>query len=63
VGDVITVPMRHALERSAIPSAAASLVVRASELHTDADVVGAIVAAEAVHAAAEGLLVTVSSTS
>lgn len=63
VGDVITVPMRHALERSAIPSATASLVVRASELHTDADVVGAIVAAEAVHAAAEGLLVTVSSTS
>ncbi len=41
VGDVITEPMRRALERSAIPSAVASLAVRQSELDTDADVVGA----------------------
>lgn len=63
VGDVITEPMRRALERSAIPSAVASLRIRQSELTTDADVVGAIVAAETLHAASEGLLVTITSTS
>jgi predicted NBD/HSP70 family sugar kinase len=63
VGDVITEPMRRALERSAIPSAVASLRIRQSELSTDADVVGAIVAAETLHAASEGLLVTITSTS
>ena len=55
--------MRRALERSAIPSAVASLRIRQSELSTDADVVGAIVAAETLHAASEGLLVTITSTS
>jgi predicted NBD/HSP70 family sugar kinase len=63
VGEIITEPMRRALDRSAIPSAAASLVVRKSALDTDADVVGAIVAAEALQAAREGLLVTITSTS
>ncbi|MEW1952435.1 ROK family transcriptional regulator [Terrabacter sp. NPDC080008] len=63
VGELIVEPMRRALERSAIPSAVASLTIEQSQLHTDADVVGAIVAAETAHAAAEGLLVTITSTS
>ena len=63
VGDLITDPMKRALERSAIPSAVASLVVRLSELDTEADVVGAIVAAEVLHTSREGLLVTITSTS
>ena len=63
VGDIILDPMRRALERSAIPSATASLVVRRSELLTGADVIGAVVAAETLHAASEGHLVTIASTS
>ena len=63
VGDLITGPMRRALERSAIPSAAASVEIRRSELDTEADVVGAIVAAEALHASREGFVVTITSTS
>ncbi|MER7072377.1 ROK family transcriptional regulator [Terrabacter sp. NPDC000476] len=62
VGHVLADPMQRALERSAIPSAVASLVVRESELQTDADVVGAVVAAETLHAATEGHLVTITST-
>ena len=46
--------MRASLERCAIPSAAASVVVRASELDTDADVVGALVCAAALLPANEG---------
>ncbi len=56
VGDIITVPMRAALERCAIPSAAATVVLRSSELDTDADVVGALVAAAALLPAGEGVL-------
>ena len=63
VGEIITEPMLRALDRSAIPSAVASLVVRLSELDTDADVVGAIVAAEALQTSREGLLVTITSIS
>jgi predicted NBD/HSP70 family sugar kinase len=63
VGDILTEPMRRALERSAIPSAVASLTVRQSTLQTDADVVGAIVAAEVLHVAGEGLTATSASTS
>ena len=63
VGDIILDPMRRALERSAIPSATASLVVRRSELLTGADVIGAVVAAETLHAANDNLLVTIASTS
>jgi predicted NBD/HSP70 family sugar kinase len=62
VGNLIAEPMRREVERSAIPSAAASLEVRRSELDTDADVVGAIVAAETLLASRQGLLVTITST-
>ena len=64
VGDIIIAPMRQALERSAIPSAAASVAVRMSELKLEADVVGAIVAAQTVHAAADRgpLLASIAST-
>ena len=47
VGPMLISPMRASLERCAIPSAAASVVVRESELETDADVVGALVCAAA----------------
>lgn len=63
VGEIIAAPMRVAIERSAIPSAAASLVVRQTELGTDADVVGAIVAAETLSAAQDPHLITIASTS
>ncbi|MEP7330531.1 MAG: ROK family transcriptional regulator [Terracoccus sp.] len=63
VGEILSVPMRVAIERSAIPSASASLVVRRSELEADADVVGAIVAAEALHASNESPMITIASTS
>jgi len=64
VGDIILDPMRRALERSAIPSATASLVVRQSDLLTGADVIGAVVAAETLHAAAnDSHSVTIASTS
>ena len=45
------------------PGATASLVVRQSELLTGADVIGAVVAAETLHAAREGHLVTIASSS
>lgn len=63
VGPIITTPMRASLERSAIPSATASLVVRLGELDTDADVVGALVAAGALLPANEGVLATAAITS
>ncbi len=63
VGEILSTPMRVAIERSAIPSASASLVVRRSELEADADIVGAIVAAEALHASNESSLITIASTS
>ncbi len=47
VGAVITDPLLTALERCAIPSAAASVSVLASTLMEDADVVGGLVVAEA----------------
>lgn len=46
VGDVVLDPLREAIERCAIPSAAATVRVRASMLQDDADVVGALVVAE-----------------
>lgn len=57
VGSILTDPMLAALERCAIPSAAATVSLRAGELDTDADVVGALAVAEALHVASEGLLV------
>jgi predicted NBD/HSP70 family sugar kinase len=51
VGAVIIEPMLTALERCAIPSAAASVTLRPAELDTDADVVGALVTAQARHLA------------
>jgi predicted NBD/HSP70 family sugar kinase len=58
VGSIITKPMRASLERCAIPSAAASVVVRTGELDTDADVVGALAAAVALLPATDAALVT-----
>ena len=55
VGDMIAGPMRASLERCAIPSAAASVEVRSSELDTDADVVGALVSAAALVPATVGV--------
>ena len=55
VGDIIAVPMRASLERCAIPSAAASVEVRASLLDLDADVVGALVCAAALLPANAGV--------
>lgn len=46
VGTIITVPLQTALERCAIPSAAASVRVEVAALGTDADVVGGLVAAD-----------------
>jgi predicted NBD/HSP70 family sugar kinase len=63
VGSIITTPMRASLERCAIPSAAASVVVRASELGTDADVIGALVAAATLLPATEGAFANVASNS
>ena len=63
VGSIITRPMRASLERCAIPSAAASVVVRTGELDTDADVVGALAAAVAMLPATEAALVTTGSIS
>lgn len=59
VGSIITDPMLAALERCAIPSAAASVTLRRPELDADADVVGALAVAEARQAAAEGLMVAI----
>lgn len=63
VGALITTPMRTSLERCAIPSAAASVVVRSGQLDTDADVVGALVAATTLLPPAESALVLSASTS
>src|SRR5215207_6527713 len=41
-GDLIMVPLREALDRCAIPSAAATVELRAAELGDEADVLGAI---------------------
>jgi predicted NBD/HSP70 family sugar kinase len=59
VGDLMLDPMRDAIERCAIPSAAASVEVRASALGDDADVVGALVMADQVRQASEVGLVTI----
>jgi predicted NBD/HSP70 family sugar kinase len=63
VGTIITTPMRASLERCAIPSAAASVVVRSGQLDTDADVVGALVAATTLLPPSESALVLSASTS
>jgi len=41
-GDLILHPLREALDRCAIPSAAATVELRRAELGDDADIVGAI---------------------
>jgi predicted NBD/HSP70 family sugar kinase len=51
VGPLITEPMLTALERCAIPSAAATVTLREAQLDADADVVGALAVAEALHLA------------
>lgn len=51
VGPIITEPMLTALERCAIPSAAASVTLRPAQLDDEADVVGALVVAESRHLA------------
>ena len=63
VGSIIISPMRASLERCAIPSAAASVVVREGELDTDADVVGALVCATALLPANQAVLATAASIS
>lgn len=63
VGTIITTPMRASLERCAIPSAAASVVVRSGQLDTDADVIGALVAATTLLPPSESSLVLSASTS
>jgi predicted NBD/HSP70 family sugar kinase len=63
VGSIITTPMRASLERCAIPSAAASVVVRFGQLDTDADVVGALVAATSLLPSGESALALSASTS
>ena len=63
VGSIITTPMRVSLERCAIPSAAASVVVRFGQLDTDADVVGALVAATSLLPSGESALALSASTS
>jgi predicted NBD/HSP70 family sugar kinase len=57
VGPILTDPMLAALERCAIPSAAATVSMRVGELDANADIVGALAVAESVHAASEGLMV------
>jgi predicted NBD/HSP70 family sugar kinase len=59
VGRIITDPLQASLERCAIPSAAATVTLRAGALDADADVVGALAVAETRQAEAEGLLVSV----
>ena len=63
VGSIIISPMRASLERCAIPSAAASVVVREGELDTDADVVGALVCATALLPANQAVLASAASIS
>ena len=63
VGSIITTPMRASLERCAIPSAAASVVVRFGQLDTDADVVGALVAATSLLPSGDSALALSASTS
>ncbi|KRF28918.1 ROK family transcriptional regulator [Phycicoccus sp. Soil802] len=63
VGSIIISPMRASLERCAIPSAAASVVVREGELDTDADVIGALVCATALLPANQAVLASAASIS
>lgn len=55
VGSIITDPMLAAVERCAIPSAAATVELREARLEADADVVGALAVAETRHASVGGL--------
>lgn len=52
VGDVVMKPMREAIERCAIPSAAATVEVRRAVLDEDADIIGALGVAEQVRSVA-----------
>jgi predicted NBD/HSP70 family sugar kinase len=58
-GELIMVPMREALDRCAIPSAAATVELRPAELGDEADVLGAITLASALsHSRATTVTVT-----
>ena len=60
VGEIILQPMREAIERCAIPSAAASLDVRVGSLPAeDADVLGALALADQVREDADRAALTV----
>ncbi len=50
VGELVLAPMRESIDRRAIPSAAASVTVVATELGEEAEVVGALTTASQVHA-------------
>ena len=63
VGELITDPLLTALERCAIPSAAASVSVVTATLREDADVVGGLVVAEALAPLHEAVATALVSTS
>jgi predicted NBD/HSP70 family sugar kinase len=52
VGDLVLAPLREAVDRCAIPSAAATVRLRTAELGESADVLGAIMAASVLHGSA-----------
>jgi predicted NBD/HSP70 family sugar kinase len=52
VGDMVLAPMREAIDRCAIPSAAASVDLRLGELGENADVMGALAQAAVLHGSA-----------
>jgi predicted NBD/HSP70 family sugar kinase len=53
VGDIVLAPMREAIDRCAIPSAAATVELRICELGENADVVGALALASILHGTAQ----------
>jgi len=53
VGDMVLTPMREAIDRCAIPSAAATVELRVSELGDNAEVMGAVALASIRHGAAD----------
>jgi hypothetical protein len=52
VGEIVLTPMREAINRCAIPSAAATVDLRMGELGESAEVVGAIAWASILHGTA-----------
>lgn len=53
VGSLVLPPMREAIDRCAIPSAAATVDLRLGELGEDADVMGALAVASVLHGSAD----------